>query len=215
MSLSRSRSELPDPSSPRLQRLDQVAAARLRGLTVILEDLRDPHNAGAALRSCEAMGVVSVHVISVAQRFRTSARITQGCEKWLEVNRWRGVEECVERVKRAGYRIYAAVPEAKTTLAELDYGGTVALAFGNEHLGLSPQLRRLADGEFSIPMHGFSRSLNVSVSVAIALHVASQSRRQVLGRAGDLDERALEELRSRYRALDVRTAKPTRGVAGG
>ena len=190
----------------RKERIDQVAASRLGGLAVVLEDLRDPHNAGAALRSCEAMGVPQVHVISMAQRFRTAARVTQGCEKWLDLRRWTNSEDCLKAVRDAGFRIYAAVPEADLCAAEIDVSGPVALAFGNEHLGLSPRLRALAEGEFRIPMYGFSRSLNVSVSVAIALHVVSESRRRPIGRPGDLDDESRLELTGRYYALDVRGA---------
>jgi tRNA (guanosine-2'-O-)-methyltransferase len=190
----------------RAARLDAVARGRLVGVAAVLEDLRDPHNAGAALRSCEAMGVLSVHVVTAAQRFRTSVRVTQGCEKWLDVERWPDAADCARALQARGYRLYAAAPDGALTVEELPTDRPIALAFGNEHVGLSPRLAALADGAFRIPMYGFSQSLNVSVSVAVSLHVATSARRRALGRPGDLDDEALAALRARYYALDLEGA---------
>ena len=191
----------------RAARLDAVAAGRLYGMGALLEEFFDPHNVGAALRSCEAMGVPTVHVIIARYPFRVSTRVTQGCERWLEVHRHRSVEESVAALHAAGFHLYAAVPGAPLAVGDLPTDRKIALAFGNEHLGLSPRLRALADGEFSIPMHGASQSLNVSVSVAISLHAATEARRRALGRPGDLDDDALLRLRARYYASDVRGAR--------
>src|SRR4051812_36382979 len=89
----------------RAARLDAVAAGRLEGVAAVLEDLHDPHNAGAALRSCEAMGVLNVFVVNVRERFRTSVRVTQGCERWLEVRRHRAVDEMVAEAHARGFKI--------------------------------------------------------------------------------------------------------------
>jgi tRNA (guanosine-2'-O-)-methyltransferase len=188
----------------RSARIDAVAAARLGGVAAVLEELHDPHNTGACLRSCEAMGVHQVHLIHGRGRFRTSARITQGCEKWLALERHTDAAECARAVRARGLKLYAAVPGAARSLWQLDPRQPTALAFGNEHTGLSPALRAAADGEFAIPMHGASQSLNVSVSAAVSLAVLSERRRQALGAPGDLDERARTELRARYYALEVR-----------
>jgi tRNA (guanosine-2'-O-)-methyltransferase len=188
----------------RCARLDAVAGARLASVAAVLEDLHDPHNLGACLRSCEAMGVHRVHIVSVRNRFRTSARVTQGCEKWLEIARHRSAAAAAAAVKAAGLKLYAAVPEAALTVGELDGGKPAAIAFGNEHTGLSPELRALADGEVRIAMHGFSQSLNVSVSAAIALSAITEARRRALGRAGDLDPRELLALRARWYGREVR-----------
>ena len=188
----------------RSARIDRVAAARLGGVAAVLEELHDPHNTGACLRSCEAMGVHQVHLIHARGRFRTSARVTQGCEKWLAIERHGDGEACARAVRRRGMKLYAAVPGAARTLWQLDPLAPTALAFGNEHTGLSPALRAACDGEFQIPMHGASQSLNVSVSVAVSIAVHAERRRQALGRPGDLDEAAATALRARYYALEVR-----------
>jgi tRNA (guanosine-2'-O-)-methyltransferase len=191
----------------RASRLDAIAAGRLDGVSVVIEDLLDPHNYGAVLRSCEAMGALHVHTINSKNRFRVSARVTQGCERWLDIHPFEAAAASIAALHKGGWHVLAAVPGAALSVDDIDEqlaGARVALAFGNEHLGLSPELRALADGEFSIPMHGASQSLNVSVSVAVSLHVVTEARRKRLGRAGDLDEDALQRLRARYYAADVR-----------
>ena len=191
----------------RATRLDGIAAARLRGIACVMEDIHDPHNAGAVLRSCEAMGVQEVHIASVTNRFRTSTRVTQGCERWLDVHRHTSVADTIAAVHNAGYRLYCAVPGAALSVDEIEVqspGARIALAFGHEHTGLSPQLRDRADGDFSVPMHGASQSLNVSVCAAVSLHTVTESRRRTLGQKSDLSAPEIELLRARFYASDVR-----------
>lgn len=188
----------------RAAKLDAVARGRIVGVTIVLEDIRDPHNAAAALRSSEAMGLAEVHLVTPRHRFRTSARVTQGCEKWLAIARHADAASCAEALHRRGFRLLGASPDAARTVGELDARERTALCFGNEHTGLSPELRALTDGEFKIPMYGCSQSLNVSVAVAVAVHALTEARRSALGRIGDLDGEALDELRAKYYSLDVR-----------
>jgi tRNA (guanosine-2'-O-)-methyltransferase len=190
----------------RRQRLDEVAAARLAGVVVVLEDLHDPHNGGAALRSCEAMGVHEVHVIQRQERFRTSSKITQGCDKWLEVVEHAETLSCLAGLRRRGFRLYAAVPGAKQTLEELPPLQPAAFLIGNEHQGLSDEARAQCDAEFTIPLHGFSESVNLSVATALIVYTHCVRRRAALGTIGDLDEERRLELRARYYARDVRSA---------
>lgn len=191
----------------RAARLDAVAAARISGLACVIEELLDPHNYGAVLRSSEAMGVGQVYTINGRNRFRVSPRVTQGCERWLDVHRFEALAPAVDALRRAGYRLLAAVPGAPLALDEIDPLQRNALCFGNEHLGLSPALRALCDGEFRIPMHGMSQSLNVSVSVAVSLSSLTTARRRALGRDGDLDEAERLRLRARFYAGEVRDVR--------
>lgn len=190
----------------RAARLDEVVAARLRGLTVVLERLHDPHNGGAALRSCEAAGLAEVHVVESGEPFRVSPRVTQGCDKWLEVMRHDSSESCLGELQRRGFRLYAAVPGADQHLEALDPRVPAAFVLGNEHDGLSAAARAACDAEVSIPLWGFSRSLNLSVAAALLVHTHAARRRQALGRAGDLTESEQLDLRARYYARDVRGA---------
>lgn len=188
----------------RRQRLDAVAAARLAGVVVVLEDLRDPHNGGAVLRSCEAVGIHEVHIIESRERFRTSGKITQGCDKWLEIVGHEQPEGCIAALRERGFRLCAAVPGATTRLEDLDPQVPTAFLLGNEHAGLSATARAACDVEFAIPLAGFSESLNLSVATAITVYTHCTRRRAALGRTGDLDEAALLALRARFYARDVR-----------
>ncbi len=190
----------------RAARLDEVAAARLSGVVVVLEDLHDPHNGGAVLRSCEAMGIAEVHIIASRETFRVSEKVTQGCDKWLDVMEHRSTQTSLASLRQRGYRLAAAVPGAKTQLHELDPRQPTALLMGNEHAGLSAEARSLCDVEFAIPLHGFSESLNLSVATALCTFAMTSRRRALLDRAGDLDEAALCELRARFLLRDVRGA---------
>jgi tRNA (guanosine-2'-O-)-methyltransferase len=190
----------------RAARLDQVAAGRLAGLTVVLENLYDPHNGGAALRSCEAMGLHAVHVVESRERFRVASKITQGCDKWLDVHRHGDMASCAAALRAQGFRLYGAVPGAALALDQLDPHQPAALLLGNEHAGLSPEARGACDAEFSIPLFGFSQSLNLSVATALCVFTHAERRRRALGRNGDLDEAALLQLRARYYAREIRGA---------
>jgi len=189
----------------RADKLDRVAAGRLSGLAVVVENLFDPHNGGAALRSCEAVGVHEVHFVGdKVPRF--SARVTQGCEKWLELHHDATVAAAVESLKARGFRTYATVPGAAVSLEEVDATVPAAFLIGNEHTGLTDEARRACDLELAIPLDGFSQSLNLSVATALTVYTHAQRRRRALGRRGDLSGVALDELRLRYYRREVRGA---------
>jgi tRNA (guanosine-2'-O-)-methyltransferase len=188
----------------RVAKLDRVAAARLSGLVVVLENLHDPHNGGAALRSSEAVGVLEVRI--VGNKLRFSERVTQGCEKWLEIVEDPDIDVCAASLKARGFKLYAAVPGAKLQLEDLDAHTPAAFLIGNEHAGLTDRARALADGEFTIPMHGFSQSVNLSVATALTVYTHARRRREAVGAAGDLTGEALSALRARYYRRDVRGA---------
>jgi len=190
----------------RRERLDAVAAARLSGVIIALENLHDPHNGGAALRSCEAVGIHEVHIIQQQEPFRAATKITQGCDKWLDVVQHVRTDDCLASLKRRGYRLYAAVPGAKQVLEELDPLQPAAFVIGNEHAGLSLEARAWCDGEFAIPLHGFSESVNLSVATALIVYTHCTRRRRALGSAGDLGAEELLRLRASYYARDVRAA---------
>ncbi|MFN7133741.1 MAG: TrmH family RNA methyltransferase, partial [Myxococcales bacterium] len=151
-------------------RIEDVVARRTRRLVVVLEDIEDPHNAAAVLRTCEGFGVQEVHAIVRRVSLKAHAKVTRGCEKWLDLHRYESTEVCADALRARGYLLCAAtLGEASRPLQALDDDRPLALLFGNERLGLSEQALRLADLHFKIPMLGFSQSLNVSVAVAVAV----------------------------------------------
>jgi tRNA (guanosine-2'-O-)-methyltransferase len=190
----------------RAARLDAVLAARLRGVTVVLEHLRDEGNVSAVLRTCEALGVQDVYVIESAQApFRVVTDITQGCERWLDVHRSGDASACLDSLRARGFRLYGAyLGEEAVELGALGFRDPVALVFGNEKSGISEETRIRCDRLYRIPMLGMTRSLNVSVAAALSLHHAVTARRAAVGRPGDLGDEDLAALRDRWYREEVR-----------
>ena len=152
----------------------RVLDHRTRYVTVALEDIYQPHNASAVLRTCECFGVQDVHLMEGRNRYRPNPGVSMGASHWLTLNRYNQEEPneaCVSALRSRGYRIVATTPAGDAV--ELDRfsteRGPFALLFGTEEAGLRPETIALADEHLRLPMFGFTRSYNVSVSVAIAL----------------------------------------------
>ena len=162
----------PTLTAERRQRIEQVVAARTFAVAPILEEVVDAGNIAAVLRSVEGLGYGGVHLVPAATdgRERPPNRVTQGAEKWLLTRSWEDSAACVAGLRAAGYRIAATVPGGRSIpLPSLDLGTPVAIAFGNEHRGVSEFLAAEADDLVTVPMYGFSRSFNVSVAAAVVL----------------------------------------------
>src|SRR5881394_2118644 len=198
----------------RRARIDVAAAARLGGLRVVIENLHDPHNGAAVLRSAEAFGIQRVDVIENVEPFRFSSVVTQGCEKWLDVVRHATLAEAIAAIRGDGFALYAAVPDAVATVEDLDFARPAAVMIGNEHAGLTAEAIAAADVVFGIPMPGMTRSLNLSVATALIAERAAQLRRRAIGRSGDLDDAAVLALRARFYAASVRGADVVLANAG-
>jgi tRNA (guanosine-2'-O-)-methyltransferase len=191
----------------RRTKIDAILDTRLAGVTVALENLHDPHNGAAVLRSVEACGLSELHV--AAESFQFSSKVSQGCEKWVAIHRRPDFDALAASLVARGFRLYAAVPGGTLALEEIDVARPAALVFGNEHAGLTGSAQRACHATFGIPMHGFTQSFNLSVSAAVAVHRTAARRRQSLGYPGDLAEEEKTRLRSRFYALslDERTAR--------
>ncbi len=161
----------------RLERIEEVVRNRTDRLVLVLDCIADPHNSSAVLRSADAFGVQTVHVIVGEHGFRASRGVSKGTHRWLDVIRYRNAEASVRRLKQDGYAIYVAAMGADTTPEELRGTPRLAVVFGNEHRGVSPEMRSLADGTFAIPMCGFVESLNISVAAAITMQTLARDGR--------------------------------------
>jgi tRNA (guanosine-2'-O-)-methyltransferase len=193
----------PFVSDERKAKIEAVLDARLGGLTVVLENLHDQHNGAAAMRSVEGFGVGELHVVEGLEPFKFSSKVTQGCEKWTAVHRYREFAACADALHARGFALWAAVPGADIALEDIDVERPAALVFGNEHAGLTAPAQALCDRTFGIPMYGFTRSFNLSVSVAISVHRTATRRRAAIGRAGDLPDQERARLRARWYELSV------------
>ncbi len=162
---------------------DKVIEDRTRYITVVLEDIYQPHNASAVLRSCDCFGVHDVHIIENRNEFTVSQDVALGSSKWLNINKYSGQEnntrDAIRKLKKQGYRIVATTPHTNDVeLYDFDVKkGKAAIVFGTELTGISDIVKEEADEFVRIPMYGFTESFNISVSAALVLqHLAHQIR---------------------------------------
>lgn len=181
----------------RRARIDAVIAQRTRAVVPVLDGLCDPHNVAAVLRSADSFGAQEVHLIEGLEPYLASQRVTQGADRWLDIVRHATPAGCVAALKERGYAVFAAMMDGDTTPEQLATMPKVALVFGSEHSGVSEAVQSQCDGRYTIPMRGFSQSLNVSVAAALTLFAATR------GRLGDLPDDEKLELRARFIWLSV------------
>jgi tRNA (guanosine-2'-O-)-methyltransferase len=164
----------------RLFKMEQVLKNRTRHLTIALEDIYQPHNASAVLRSCDCFGLLDVHIIENKNEYRVNPDVALGSSKWLNLFSYRDAKcnttECIQKLKNQGYRIVATSPHKNDcSIKDLPLLQKTALIFGNEVDGLSSKALGLADGFVKVPMYGFTESLNISVSAAICLYTLTEA----------------------------------------
>lgn len=163
-------------TNERLELFQKNLLNRTKYLTVVLENIYQPLNASAVLRSADCFGVQDVHVIENYNEFSPDREVAMGSSNWLTINRYNEKEnntlECIKNLKKQGYRIIATVPgKGMQNLDSLDINkGKVALLFGTEMEGLTHEAQEMADELVTIPMYGFTESFNLSVSAAICLY---------------------------------------------
>ena len=162
----------------RKERFTQILSQRTEHFTVAIEDIFQMHNASAVIRTCEVFGVQTAHMIEEKYGKRLDAKIAMGAEKWVTTVRYPHTQPCIEALRGQGYRIVATVPApGATPLQEFDITPKSAFFFGTERDGLSQEVISQADECLTIPMVGFTESLNISVSVAIILQYVTAKLR--------------------------------------
>ncbi len=186
----------------RRDRVASVLARRQPDLTVVLENVHDPHNVSAVLRSCDAVGVLGVHLIyTVEEPPAVFARTTSAsAAKWIEATSHASIEGCFAELRRQGLTILATgLGEGANDLYDVDLRLPTALVFGNEMRGVSEEAARRADGLIAIPMMGMVESLNISVACAVTLYEALRQRRAAGAYdQAKLDDTTLQELGDRW-----------------
>jgi tRNA (guanosine-2'-O-)-methyltransferase len=162
----------------RLNRLVQVIRHRQPDLTVVMENIHDPHNVSAVLRSCDAAGVMEVQLIYTDVDFPTiGKKSSASAKKWVELRQFKSVNDCYKKLHEEGFTIFATYLEEKAkSLFEINMTKKVAIVVGNEHKGVSTEAAQSADGILKIPMFGMIQSLNVSVATAVILFEAVRQR---------------------------------------
>jgi len=155
----------------RLKRFDDVLRERTNYITVAIEDVFQMHNASAVIRSCDVFGIQKAHIIEDRFGQPLDKNIAMGAQKWVDIERYTTAKSCIRELRRDGYKIIATTPNNDASLLEdFKLEDKMALFFGTEKEGLSPEVLKHADAYLKIPMWGFSESLNISVSAAIILY---------------------------------------------
>jgi tRNA (guanosine-2'-O-)-methyltransferase len=168
----------------RLKLFEKVLEQRTSYLTVVLEDIFQPQNASAVLRTCDCFGIQHVHIIENRNEFRVYREVAMGASKWLSLHKYNQKEqnsiEAIKRLKQSGYRIIATSPHLNDhLLPDFDLSkGKAAIVFGSELPGISETIMNEADDFLKIPMYGFTESFNISVSAAIVLYQLAQKLRE-------------------------------------
>ena len=168
----------------RSETMTRVLEQRTRFITVVLEDIYQPHNASAVLRTCDCFGVQDVHIIENRNSYRINPDVELGTAQWLTLHRYgqreNNTPEAIAELRRRGYRIVATTPHGRTVpLDEFHVAGApTAVLLGNELEGLSEDALDAADERLRIPMYGFVESFNISVSAAIILNTLCSALRR-------------------------------------
>ena len=199
---------LPHLTDRRLETIDRALDQRTYNLAVVIDGMVDTGNVAAVMRSADAFGVQALYAVDRSASYKHSKRTAQGVRKW--VDRWvfKSGDECVAALRDRGYRIVAAdLSDDAVPVDEVDFSPPTALVFGNELAGLSQEMAAAAEVTASIPMSGFTQSLNISVAAAIFLHEARRDRTARLGRHGDLSEADRERLRAVFAVKSVKKAR--------
>jgi len=163
----------------RTEKIRRVLSKRQLDLTVVLENVHDPHNVSAVIRSCDAVGIYEVFLIyHSGQKFPDlSKKSSASAIKWVKLNFFDNVGKCFFALRQQGFKIFTTSLKADSiSLYELNLAEPVALVFGNEHSGVSEEAISLADGNFLIPQVGMVESLNISVACAVSLYEAFRQR---------------------------------------
>jgi tRNA (guanosine-2'-O-)-methyltransferase len=195
----------------RIERFRNVAAARTDALTVVLDRLHHEHNISAVVRSADAFGLRSIHVVGPPAQIHSTISI--GSERWVDIHTHDSVEKVVMALRAAEYKLVVLQAADKSgrevtcPVYRLPFNEKLALVFGNEKDGLAEQFITEADIIAHIPMLGFAESLNVSVAVAISIFCSTLSGAQPLRQTLPISPDAQEILVGQWLHQDVRAAE--------
>ncbi len=189
--------------------INKVLAERTKYITVVLENIYQPHNASAVIRSCDCFGVQDVHIIENDNEYNINPKVVMGATKWITMHKYSKAENntraALQKLKSDGYRIVATTPHTNDVeLHDFDVTkGKAAFVFGTELTGISDIVREEADEFVRIPMYGFTESFNISVSAALVLqHLSHQIRKENV--KWQLNEEDLQEIKYNWLKASIK-----------
>ena len=186
----------------RNERLTSVLNKRQPDLTVLLENVSDPHNISAVMRTCDAVGIQDIYILNskIPTHKKWGAKSSSSAAKWLTVHQFTDATECFAELRKHYKKIYTThLSTDAVGLHQLNLTEPVALVFGNEHSGVSEDIIAMADGNFIIPQVGIIKSLNISVACAVSLYEAYRQKANAGHYANaKLEAEQLEKLRNEW-----------------
>ena len=192
------------PTKQRIAKVERALSLKQPDLRVVLEEVRNTHNASAVVRTCDSAGILYVDVIySDPSPFPINEAISTRAEKWLEFINHHSTPDCLGDLKRKGFKIASTlIDDAAVPFTDIDYTQPMAIVFGNESEGVSEEARGLSDYIIRIPMKGMAQSLNLSVSVGIILYEAMKQRlKKSFFEKRRLNDEEYERLRRKWLGL--------------
>ncbi len=163
----------------RIARITNVLDRRQPDLTVIMENVHDPHNISAVMRTCDAVGIQELYILNtvISRHEKFGKKSSASAAGWLTIHDFDNTEACIKAVRSKYNKIYAThLGEQAHSLYDLDLTQPVALVFGNEHSGVTEECLKHCDGNFIIPQVGMIKSLNISVACAVTVYEAYRQR---------------------------------------
>ncbi len=177
----------------RQQKLVEVLSKRQNDITIVLENVSDPHNISAVMRTCDAVGVQDIYVLNtkIPRHKKWGGKSSSSAAKWLTIHQYDNTEQCFSSLRRHYSTILTThLNSDAVSLHAVDFTQRIALVFGNEHDGVSEEIRKMADGNFMIPQVGIIQSLNISVACAITLYEAFRQKNN----AGHYNQSRLDDV---------------------
>ena len=189
----------------RHKRLTNVLNKRQPDITVVLENVFDPHNVSAVMRTCDAVGIQDIYILNnrIPPHKKWGYKSSSTAAEWLTIHQYHDLKECFEVIRKKYNKIYVAhLSDNASELHKMDFTESVALVFGNERFGVSEEVRLLANGEFIIPQVGIIKSLNISVACAVTLYEAFRQK-NIAGHydRSRLDNITMEQLKTKWGGL--------------
>jgi len=163
----------------RTEKLLNVLSKRQNNLTIVMENVQDPHNISAVMRTCDAVGIQDIYILNtkIPRHKKFGAKSSSSAAKWLTIHHFDNAENCFKELRKNFDLILTThLSSDAVSLYEIDFTKSVALVFGNEHSGVSDEVRTLADGNFIIPQMGIIQSLNISVACAVSIYEAFRQK---------------------------------------
>lgn len=178
----------------RHHKLTSVLNKRQSDIAIVMENVFDPHNISAVMRTCDAVGVQDIYILNtkIPRHKKWGAKSSSSAAKWLTVHQFENTEHCVAELRKNYSTILTThLSSDAVGLHQIDFTKSIALVFGNEHSGVSDEMRAIADGNFIIPQVGIIRSLNISVACAVTLYEAFRQKNN----AGQYNQQSLSDVR--------------------